>query len=87
MYENAQYYTDINNQRVGIRFDFNGVTFYVPLDPANTDYANLMALKESGNWPAAEIEGYSFDSGSMCYYILPLYKLSNLNAPETILLP
>ena len=44
MYENAQYYTDINNQRVGIRFDLNGVTFYVPLNPDNTDYANIMAL-------------------------------------------
>jgi hypothetical protein len=48
MYENAQYYTDINNQRVGIRFDLNGVTFYVPLDPTNTDYAAIMQLVADG---------------------------------------
>ena len=44
MYENAQYYNGINNEPVGIRVNINGLTSNVPLDPANTDYAAIMAL-------------------------------------------
>jgi hypothetical protein len=43
MYENAQY-TAFNGTNVSIRCDINGVTSFVPLDPANTDYQNIMAL-------------------------------------------
>ena len=39
MYTNAQYTT--NNQ--GIQVDINGITSFVPVDPANTDYQNIMA--------------------------------------------
>ena len=87
MYANAKYYNGPDNQVAGIGVEINGDISFVPLNPANADYANLMALKDSGNWPAAEIEGYAFDNGSMCYYITPLYKLSNPNAPETISVP
>ena len=47
MYTNAQYiaYQGVNT---GIRCDINGVTSFVPLDPANTDYKNIMALVEKG---------------------------------------
>ena len=49
MYENAQYYKDtISGNIVGIRVDINGVTSFVPLDPANTDYQNIMALVAEG---------------------------------------
>ena len=49
MYTNAQYYNDmLTGQPAGIRCDINGVTSYVPLDPANTDYANIMALVAAG---------------------------------------
>jgi hypothetical protein len=41
MYTNAQY---IGNPAICIRCDINGVTSFVPLDPANTDYANIMKL-------------------------------------------
>lgn len=44
MYSNAQYYTDMGGNLDGIRCDINGVTSFVPLDPANTDYQNIMAL-------------------------------------------
>jgi hypothetical protein len=47
MYANAQYlapYGVVN----GIRCDINGVTSFVPLDPANVDYANIMALVAAG---------------------------------------
>lgn len=44
-YTNAQYYNDpITGLATGIRCDINGVTSFVPLDLANTDYAAMMAL-------------------------------------------
>ena len=48
MYENAQYYKDMSGNVVGIRVDINGVTSCVPIDPENTDYANLMELAREG---------------------------------------
>jgi hypothetical protein len=59
MYTNAQY---INNPFTGqpssIRVDINGLTSFVPIDPANTDYANMMALVAAGELtiaPADEV--------------------------------
>jgi hypothetical protein len=46
MYTNAQY---IGSPSQVIRCDINSVTSFVPLDPANTDYANIMALVASGD--------------------------------------
>jgi hypothetical protein len=43
MYSNAQW-IDRNGQHDLIRCDIAGVTSFVPLDPANTDYQNIMAL-------------------------------------------
>ena len=57
MYSNAQYYNGINNQPAGIRVDINGVTSFVPLDEANSDYANLMALVAEGKLTIAPAEG------------------------------
>jgi hypothetical protein len=48
MYSGAQYYNDPVGNRVGIRVDINGVTSFVPLDEANTDYQNIMALVVAG---------------------------------------
>ena len=50
MYTNAQYYNDAltGKSPAGIRCDINGVTSFVPLDPANVDYKNLMALVAAG---------------------------------------
>jgi len=49
MYENAQYTKNvITGQNDGIRVDINGVTSFVPLDPANTDYKNIMTLVDEG---------------------------------------
>ena len=47
MYTNAQYIA-FNGVNTGIRCDINGVTSFVPLDPANVDYQNLMALVAAG---------------------------------------
>jgi hypothetical protein len=48
MYENAQYYNNTNGDHMGIRVDINGVTSFVPLDPANSDYAAIMQLVAEG---------------------------------------
>ena len=48
MYTNAQYYNDPSGNPAGIRVDINGVTSFVPLDPTNTDYQNLLRLQEEG---------------------------------------
>ena len=48
MYTNAQYIKDYAGRLSCIRVDINGVISFVPLDPANTDYANIMKLVEAG---------------------------------------
>lgn len=48
MYANAQYYNDTNGNCAGISVDINGVPSCVPIDPSNTDYANMMALVAAG---------------------------------------
>ena len=48
MYKNAKYMNGQYNNPACIRVDINGVTSFVPLDPANTDYQNLMRLQEEG---------------------------------------
>jgi hypothetical protein len=55
MYTNAQYIA-LNGVNTGIRCDINGVTSFVPLDPANTDYNNIMALVEKGQLTIAPAE-------------------------------
>ena len=47
MYSNAQW-IDENAQHVMIRISINRITSFVPLDPANTDYQNIMKLVEEG---------------------------------------
>ena len=50
MYTNAQYCNNTltGQSPAGIRCDINGVTSFVPIDPANSDYANIMALVAAG---------------------------------------
>lgn len=56
MYSNAFYYNDMNGNPAGIRIDINGVTSFVPLDPANSDYAAIMALVAAGELTIAPAE-------------------------------
>ena len=56
MYTNAQYCNNILGNPAGIRCNINGVFSFVPLDPANTDYANMMALVASGELTIAPAE-------------------------------
>jgi len=58
MYSNAQYTKDsISDEVTGIRVDINNVTSFVPLDPANTDYANIMTLVAEGKLVIQPAEG------------------------------
>ncbi len=58
MYANARYsrlpLQDADN---GIVVEINGVVTFVPLDPANTDYANIMALVAAGELTIAPADG------------------------------
>lgn len=56
MYTNAQYYNEPGGNPAGIRVDINGVTSFVPLDPANTDYTEIMALVAAGELTIAPAE-------------------------------
>jgi hypothetical protein len=47
MYTNAQYVA-VDGVNVGISCNINRVTSFVPLDPANTDYAAIMLLVDAG---------------------------------------
>ena len=55
MYTNAQYIGSYG-ENTAIRVDIDGVTWFVPLDPANTDYANIMALVAAGELVIAPAE-------------------------------
>lgn len=56
MYTNAQYYNDILGNPAGVRVGINGVSGFVPLDPANTDYQNIMVLVAEGKLVIADPE-------------------------------
>ena len=57
MYTNAQYVKGtISGAVVGVRVDIYGVTSFVPLDPANTDYRNIMELVAEGKLTIAPAE-------------------------------
>ena len=55
-YANAQYMAR-NSINTGIRCDINGVTSFVPIDEANTDYQNIMALVAAGELTIAPADG------------------------------
>lgn len=48
MYSNAQYVKNPVGEVDAIRVDINGVTSFVPIDPANSDYQNIMQLVADG---------------------------------------
>jgi hypothetical protein len=56
MYSNAQW-VDRNGEHVAINVDINGVPSSVPVDPANTDYQNIMALVAAGELTIAPADG------------------------------
>ncbi|CAB4141952.1 hypothetical protein UFOVP421_43 [uncultured Caudovirales phage] len=59
MYENAKHVPSSLGGPTTIRCDIAGVTSFVPLDPANTDYAAIMRLVEAGELVIAPAEAAS----------------------------
>lgn len=57
MYSNAQYVNDLSGNTIGINVEINGIFAFVPIDPANTDYANIMALVANGELTIAPADG------------------------------
>jgi hypothetical protein len=59
MYQNAHYtHNPLTDEIIGITIDINGMISFVPLDPANTDYQNIMQLVDEGKLviePAEEL--------------------------------
>jgi hypothetical protein len=50
MYTNAQYIKNPMTRIIdSISVDINDMPSFVPIDPANTDYANIMQLVESSD--------------------------------------
>jgi hypothetical protein len=48
-YTNAQYYCILGTSTiVGVKVDIDDVLSFVPIDPANTDYSNMMSLVAAG---------------------------------------
>jgi len=62
MYANAKYLNDLRGipnaplKVSSITVDINGVTSFVPLDPSNTDYANIMKMQKEGELVIAPAE-------------------------------
>jgi len=49
-YTNAQYFYAFGTTKIaGIKVNIHNVSSFVPIDPANTDYSNIMQLVESGD--------------------------------------
>jgi len=50
-YTNAEYFYAFGTTKIAsIKVNIHNVSSFVPLDPTNTDYANIMQLVESGNF-------------------------------------
>lgn len=56
MYSNVKYALNVSGQVNGITAEISGESCFVPLDPANTDYQNIMALVEAGELTIAPAE-------------------------------
>ena len=52
----AQYYVDLNNNNAGIIMIENGVTRFVPLEPANRHYAEIMRQVDAGELTIADAD-------------------------------
>jgi len=47
-YTNAQYVRGPFGEDISISCDIDGVASFVPIDPANSDYQNIMVLVAAG---------------------------------------
>jgi hypothetical protein len=54
--ESAQYVVNLEGENVCISTTIDGVSASVPLDPANTDYAEIMRQVEAGELTIQEAD-------------------------------
>jgi len=52
----ARYYNNIDGTQGGIKATINGVEVFVPLDPANRHYAEIMRQVDAGELTIADAE-------------------------------
>ena len=52
----AKYYNNLNGNQAGVKATINGTEMFVPLDPANTDYAEIMRQVEAGELTIADAD-------------------------------
>ena len=45
---NAQYYNDLSDNQAGIKATIDGTEMFVPLDPANRHYAEILRQVDAG---------------------------------------
>ena len=53
---NAQYYNDKDGNQSNVKATIDGITMFVPLDPANRHYAEIMRQVEAGTLVIQEAE-------------------------------
>jgi len=52
----AQYYNDMDDNQAGIKTTIDGVEMFVPIDPANRHYAEIMRQVEAGELTIADAD-------------------------------
>ena len=53
---NAQYYNDLDGNQDGIKATIDGAEMFVPLDPANRHYAEIMRQVADGTLTIADAD-------------------------------
>jgi hypothetical protein len=53
---NAQYYNDLDGNQSGVKAVIDGTEMFVPLDPANRHYAEIMRQVEASELTIADAE-------------------------------
>jgi hypothetical protein len=53
---NAEYITDLNYNNSSIKATIDGQEMFVPLDPANTHYAEILKQVEAGTLTIADTD-------------------------------
>lgn len=52
----AQYFNDTDDNQAGVKATIDGTEMYVPLDPANRHYAEIIRQSEAGTLTIAEAD-------------------------------
>ena len=52
----AQYYNDIDGNQAGVKATIDGTEMFVPLDPANRHYAEILRQVDAGTLTIAEAD-------------------------------